>query len=137
MLAVQLGFGDQNGSMKGFWERAPFKVNGHDVRIAVESFDYNRGTGSEALLWINIDLPPAARTIDYAEMKVDVTDSEGTRMDAKPNARQLTREGDHQCATFRIDLKKGQKVESIRIRWGDSDRTFLYSKGQMADIYMF
>ncbi|MEP6670915.1 MAG: hypothetical protein ABJF10_17280 [Chthoniobacter sp.] len=137
ILAVQFSFGDQNGSAKAFWERVPYKVNGHDVRIAVESFDYNKGTGSEAFVSINIGMPPEAPPMDYTKMKVDVADSEGERIVAQPTGGNIFRENEHQCAIFWMKLKKGQKIESVRIRWGDADSTFLYSKGQMADIYLF
>jgi len=40
-------------------------------------------------------------------------------------------------ATFRMNLKKGQRIETIRIHWGGAYGTYLYSERQIGDIYMF
>jgi hypothetical protein len=144
ILATQLSFGEpngsersQNGSVKGFLERDPYKVNGRDVRLAIESFDYNKGTGSEAWLDINIDMPIETLAIAYRQLKVTVLDAEGHEIAAEPVKQNIAIEEKHQYATFKMELRKGQKIESVRIRWGDSDRSFRYSKGQIGDIFVF
>jgi hypothetical protein len=144
VLAIHLSFGapngsgkSQNGSEQAFLEREPYKVNGHDVRLAIESSDYDKGTGSEAWLCINIDLPTEAPAIAYSKMKVDVADSQGEHIVAKATQEKLTRSEDHQCATFNMRLKIGQKIETVRVRWGNADEMFRYSKGQISDIYVF
>jgi hypothetical protein len=123
ILAIQLGFcapdrseKEQNGSVRAFLKRQPYKVNGHDVRLAVESSDYNKGTGSEASLDINIDMPMEALAIAYRQLKVTILDTKGHEIAAEPAKQDIAIEENQQCATFKMMLKKGQKIESIRIR---------------------
>jgi hypothetical protein len=137
ILTIQICIADQNGSVKAFLERAPARINGHNVRIAIESFDYNKGTGAKAFVCVNVEIPLSAPRMRSSEMKVIILDSNGQNVATELADKFLARSENRQEVTFKIKLQDGQKIETVRVRWGDSEKTFSYSRGEISDIYMF
>jgi len=123
-----------NASERAFLEREPCKLNGHKIRLAI-SFPEDIGAPTQAWLCLNIDTARDAALMHYCDFKVSVKDLNGERIVAKPLERQITKEGDHQCARFYLILNIDQKIKAVRIRWGGADRTFLYSKGEISDVF--
>jgi hypothetical protein len=142
-FAVQLSYGQENatfetGGYNTFRESPPFPLNGHGVRVALEG-DYNKGTRDEVYLDINIDAANDTQIIKYGELSLQVLDTEGKVVDAvlKPANEDLRFESGQLCAGYKLKIHKGQKIESVKITWGNSERTFLYSKREIKNVYSF
>src|SRR5260370_13293941 len=128
-LTVQRCCGQETGAYNTFRESTPYDVNGSGVRVALETTDYNKGTSDVAYLLINIDAANHLQIVSYGELKVQVRDTAGKTVAVILQAanKELTLEAGQQCAELKLNIQKGQKIESVQIKWGDSERIFLYS----------
>lgn len=124
-LAPAADQSERNTQVSGihkWWK--PKAVNGCPTTLSLG--DFLKIPDADYQLNLNVDIVTGSEmpAINAAEVEVRVFDEKGKPIPMKANLPGFFRVKGYQMQSYRLQLKRGQKVGSIRVRWKGSEQSY-------------